>query len=414
LLLLAVIAVGAAQLLGEPAADELPVRAEPTVGNEIFEPGQDEGPSAVEGLDAAIEQDPENIDLYFARGRALAEQGEPSLAYDSIIQGIQVMPEESWAHESAADLLWELGLFDDAIAEYRHAIELDPEAYWLFFNIAEIYQQMGQQDAAIAVLFEAIENPAVVADPEAMDSFGWFLIDMEMLDEAEAAFRRATEVDPGNPSRYEGLLELAYRRGGPAAGIEAAETGIQQFPNHAPFYEFGAYWYWELGNLDQAILAFDKAIELDPSNPSLYGSLASVLIETGREAEATELIQRGLDRYPNSSESHVVAADYYMAIGDVDQALALYDRSIDLSPDDGWLYAYYARATAETGGYDTARRLLEEASSKNPGDPWLDEFIGWTFMMMDDCENAVDHFEFALSMDASIESAEQGIQECGG
>ncbi len=415
LLLLAVIAVGAAQLLGgtpeEPIVSD---PGQPRIEGEIPEPGQQERPSAIEGLDLAIEQDPENIDLYLARGRAYAEAGEFELAIDSIIQGVEVYPEEAWAHEGAADILWELGMFDQAVSEYRRALELDPQAYWLYYNIAEIYQETGQQDEAIAVLFEAIENPAVVSDPEAMNSFGWFLLDMEMFDEAEAAFRRSTNAEPGNPSRYEGLLELAYRRGGAAAGIEAAETGIQQFPNHGPFYEFGAYWYWELGDLEQAILAFDKAIELDPSNPSLYGSLASVLIETGREAEATELIQRGLDRYPNSSESHVVAADYYMAIGDVDQALALYDRSIDLNPDDGWLYAYYARATAETGGYDTARQLLEEASSKNPGDPWLDEFIGWTFMMIDDCENAVDHFEFALSMDASIESAEQGIQECGG
>ncbi len=35
-------------------------------------------------------------------------------------------------------------------------------------------------------------------------------------------------------------------------------------------------------------------------------------------------------------------------------------------------------------------------------------------MMMDDCEQAVDHFERALSIDSSIESAEEGIRECGG
>jgi tetratricopeptide (TPR) repeat protein/tRNA A-37 threonylcarbamoyl transferase component Bud32 len=415
LLVLAVIAVGAAQLLGgtpeDPGASD---PGQPPIEEEIPEPGQQEGPSAIEGLDLAIEQDPENVELYFARARAHAEEGELDLVYDAILQGVQVMPEESWVHESAADVLWELGLFDEAITEYGHAIELDPEAYWLYYNIAEIYQQTGRQDEAIAVLFEAIENPAVLADPEAMNSFGWFLLDMEMLDEAEAAFRRSIDAEPGNPSRYEGLLELAYRRGGPAAGIEAAEIGIEQFPDHSSFYEFGAYMYWELDDLDQAIPAFNRAIELDPSNPGLYGSLASVLVETDREAEAIELIQSGLDRYPNAPESHIVAADFYMAIGLTDEAILMYDRAIELDPDDAWSYASLARAEASLGNPDLARQALGEANERNFGDPWLDEFIGWTYIDIGDCQEAIDYFVRALEIDASIESAEQGIQECGG
>ena len=47
-------------------------------------------------------------------------------------------------------------------------------------------------------------------------------------------------------------------------------------------------------------------------------------------------------------------------------------------------------------------------------DPWLDEFLGWTYMDLGECEQAVELFSRALSVDPSIESAEQGIRECGG
>ncbi|MEE8367214.1 MAG: tetratricopeptide repeat protein, partial [Thermoanaerobaculia bacterium] len=421
LLLLAVVAVGAAQLLG--GTPEQPVVLEPgqpQVEDEIPEPGQQEGPSArdgpsaIKGLDLAIEQDPENIDLYFARASAYAEEGEFELAQDSILQGVEVAPEESWTHERAADLLWKLGLFNEAISEYRRAIELDPDAYWLYQNIAEIYRDTERREQAVAVIFEAIEVPAVVADADMMDSFGWFFIDLEMFDEAEAALRRAIELDPGNPSRYEGLIDLAYWRHGPAAAVERAQAGIEQFPDHSPFYEAGGYSSWELGDLDQAIFAFSKAIELDPSNSGLYGSLASLLTETGREAEAKELIQRGLEQFPNAPESYLVAAEFYLGNGEVGEAIPLFERSIELNPEDGWPYASFASAIAEVGDEGRARQLLEEASARNPGDPWLDEFIGWIYMMLDDCEHAVDHFERALSIDSSIDSAEQGIQECGG
>ena len=58
--------------------------------------------------------------------------------------------------------------------------------------------------------------------------------------------------------------------------------------------------------------------------------------------------------------------------------------------------------------------MLEGAASRNPGDPWLVEFIGWIYVDVGDCDLAIEHFELAQAMDPSIDSAEQGIQECGG
>ena len=415
LLLLSVVIVGAIQLFGSATDEPDESRTQEQIVADARAALEGDDPSAaLEGLDLAIEGDPENVDLFFERAHAFADSGEHDLAFDSIQQGIEVSPEEAWVHESAANTLWEIGFFDEAIDEYRRAVEIDPQVYWLYYNIAEIYEQTGRPDEAIGTLFEAIENPHLAADPNELDSIGWYFLSFDMLNEAEEAFNKAIEIEPDNPSLYEGMLDIAYRRGGAPAGIEMAEDGIRQFPEHAPFYELAAYWFWEQDDLNQAVLAFNTALELDPRNPGLYGSLASVLVELGREAEATELIQSGIERFPNASQSYIVAADFYMAIGEIDEALRLYERSIELDPEDGWLYASYARATVETGGHDTARELLEEASAKNPGDPWLDEFIGWPYMMMNDCEQAVDHFERSLAVDPSIESAEQGIQECGG
>ncbi|MFQ5942810.1 MAG: protein kinase [Anaerolineales bacterium] len=415
LLLLAVVAVGAIQLLGgAPEEPDEPRTQEQLVADARAALEGDDPSSAIEDLDRAIEGDPENADLFFERARAEAAAGDYDGAFESIQQGIGVMPAEAWAREYAADTLWEIGFFDEAIDEYRYALELDPGAYWLYYKIAEIYQQTDRPDEAVGVLFEAIENPAAVEDPDAMDSFGWLLLDMQMFDEAEAAFWRATEADPGNPSRYEGLMEIAYRRGGAPAGIEMLEVGIQQFPEHAPFYESAGHWFWELGDINQAVLAFNRALELDPSNPGLYGSLAGVLTELGRVEEAKLLIQSGLERYPNAPEYYLVAADFYFGIGLTDEAILMYDRAVELDPENAWSYASLARAEASLGNQDLAVQALERADARNPGDPWLDEFIGWTYIDLGDCQRAIEYLERALSIDPSIESADQGIRECGG
>ncbi|MCH7611450.1 MAG: hypothetical protein IIB10_12300, partial [Chloroflexi bacterium] len=71
-------------------------------------------------------------------------------------------------------------------------------------------------------------------------------------------------------------------------------------------------------------------------------------------------------------------------------------------------------ADPSPGDPERARQVLGDASARGFGDPWLEEFIGWTYLDLGDCETAIEHFERALSIDPSIESAEEGIRECGG
>jgi tetratricopeptide (TPR) repeat protein/tRNA A-37 threonylcarbamoyl transferase component Bud32 len=415
LLLLVVVAVGAVQLFGGSTDEPDDSRTQEQIVADARAVLESDDPSAaLEDLDRAIEGDPENVDLFFERARAYAATGDHDFAYDSILQGIEVSPEEAWVHENAADTFREIGLFEEAIMEYRAALELDPQTYWLYYNIAEIYQETDRPDAAAAILFEAIENPALAADPDELDGIGWFFLDLGMFTEAEAAFNRAVEVEPGNPSRYEGLAELAYQRFGAQAAIELIETGIQRFPDHASFFESAGWWFWELDDLNQAAMAFNRTIELDPTNPTPYGALANLLAQLGREDEARDLIRRGLEQNPESLDFYVEAAGFYMEVGEPEEAIGLLQRGVEVEPEAGWSYAHLARAYAVSGDQNQSRQMQEEASARNPGDPWLDEFIGWTYMDLDDCDRATDHFNRALSLDPSIESASEGIEICGG
>ncbi|MFQ5922035.1 MAG: tetratricopeptide repeat protein [Anaerolineales bacterium] len=415
LLIVTVVAIGAAQLFGG-ATEELgdSRTQDQLVADARAALERDDPSAALEDLERAIERDSENVDLYFERARAHAAAGEFDLAYESILQGIEMVPEEAWVHANAANTLRELGLFDEAVSEYQRALELDPQAYWLYSRIADIYRETDRQNEAAAVLFEALENPNLAADPDELDSIGWFFLSLEMVNEAEAAFNGALEADPDNPTRYEGLTELAYRRGGAPAGIEMVEAGMQRFPEHTAFYESAGWWYWELGDINQAVLAFNQAIELSPTNSTAYRALANLLASLGREAEAEELMMRGLEQNPNNPGFYIDAAGFYMEIGETREAIPLLERVIEMEPENGWSYVDLARAYADVGDHDRAQQLLGDASARNREDPWLDEFIGWTYLDLGDCDRAMDHFERALSMDPSIDSAEQGIRKCGG
>ena len=413
LLLLAAVSVGVAQILNGSSQDASQTDAGEQATLEEVGPVLEELVSIADEIGQAIEQDPENIDLYFERAFAYAEAGQFDRAYDSVQEGINVMPAEGWVHEYAGDTLWEMGNFEEAVAEFRIALEIEPQSYWVYYYIAEIYAQTGRPDEAGAVLFEALENPDLAGDPDELDSIGWFFLSLGMVNEAEEAFNRALGTDPENPARFEGLAEVAYQRGGAPAGIEMALAGIERFPDHGPFYEFAGSWYWELGDLEQAVEALKRSIELTPANASALGSLAGLLNELGRGEEAKQLIQGGLEQNPNDAGIIGVAADFYMGRDEPGEAIPLLERAIELEPEEGWFYANLARALAIEGDGDRAHLMIEEASARNPDDPWLDEYIGWIYFDTGSCEQAINYFERAVSIDPSIESAYEGIGRCG-
>jgi hypothetical protein len=66
------------------------------------------------------------------------------------------------------------------------------------------------------------------------------------------------------------------------------------------------------------------------------------------------------------------------------------------------------------GDPENARRVLGEAADRSSGDGWLNDFIGWIYVGLGDCETALGHFEYALELDSTIESSAEGLQSCGG
>lgn len=393
--------------IGTLSGEDTPVGEQPiATGQEL---------SSVD-IDSGLERIPENVDLFLEQARVLAARGDHEAAVNSLLTALEggMGGDESWVHEEAGYIFMDIGDPESAVVEFQQALSLDPLATWNYSNLAAALIADGREDEVSSALLSAFGVPEITDDPLALSDLGWEFLSHDLLDEAEQAFFRSIEGGATFPDPWEGLANQRYATGDLPAAMAELQGGIDQFPEHAPFYELLGYWAWEEGEFDRAIEGFSQAIELDPTNSGLYGSLASLFVDLGREPEAIELIQSGIDRYPNAPQAFIVAADFYMGLGLTDEAIPLYDRAVELDPEDPWSYASLARAEASLGNLSLARQALERADARNPGDPWLDEWIGWTYIDLGDCQKAIEFFSRAQELDPSIESAEQGIRECRG
>ena len=370
--------------------------------------------AAIREFETAIEREPGNPERYFDVARAYFASGDPDAASDLIQEAVELTPGDSDVHELAGWVYQELGLHEEAAGEFRVALELDPQEHWLYATIADSYLAAGLPEQAATVLAEGLADPEVATDFGSLESIGWVFLSLGDPAQAEKTFDQAIAAGADTPGPWEGLAEAVYQQGNVADALGVLAEGIGNFPEHAPFFHRAGQLHWERGRYDPAVVAFQHAIELEPANSSHYSALASLLVELGREADAEGLLAGGLAAYPTEPGFYGDLASFYISQERYAEAVPLYETLTQVEPDNGWWFAYLADTYRNLGDPESARRVLAEAADRSSGDGWLNDFIGWIFVGLGDCDNALGHFEYALELDSSIESSAEGLQSCGG
>ena len=127
----------------------------------------------------------------------------------------------------------------------------------------------------------------------------------DTMAEAEAAYRRAIEVDPTFANAFTNLGNLLYRRG----EIDSAErmyARALQIDSDQPeaFYNLGCLMY-DRGELEAAVLNFRRALRADPSFADAHFNMAMALCDAGRPQQARAHWQSYLDLDPKSTWAEI-------------------------------------------------------------------------------------------------------------
>jgi len=107
--------------------------------------------------------------------------------------------------------------------------------------------------------------PDEAADlPDIIDEAGTFLIGRKEHEDGLALYRAAAERFPDSPALYAGCACCAGH----------------------------------MGRFDEALEAAERAVDLDPANPSFMNDLGWTLLLAGRLEEACEVLERAMDMNP--------------------------------------------------------------------------------------------------------------------
>lgn len=162
---------------------------------------------------------------------------------------------------------------------------------------------------------------------------------------AAAHYRASIQLDPSYPEPFKALGDLflsAPRRLFDQA-VEAYEKALELRPFYADAYVGLGDARAAKGSVDEAVTAYQQALEYDPTNPKVYLSLGKLYyLEKGLYYEAVTAYKQAIDLDSEFVDARMGLGELYEDKGLYEDALAQYGKVIELAP--GHTGALYNRA----------------------------------------------------------------------
>lgn len=121
------------------------------------------------------------------------------------------------------------------------------------------------------------------------------------------------------------------------------------------------------GDLENAEIAYRKAIEEDTENSSAMNNLGFLLVRQGKPDEAKKLFLQSLAINSESDSTHLNIGNLYLSENDLKSSQYHLEKSLSLNPDSAFVFEGLARLYLKLQKYEEAVTALERSIELNPG-----------------------------------------------
>ena len=205
----------------------------------------------------------------------------------------------------------------------------------------------------------------------------------EGYEQSNALYEQALAIEPQYAAAWTGLsnnyadqagfLGLLTFDEGYRLAREAANQALAIDPEYAPAYAaLGRISSNYDNDLAAAARHIGRALELDPTNPDILRSAASMSEDLGRLDEAVALAEYVVAHDPVSADAHGTLGYYYFRAGRLDAAIASYRTALSLSPGQSWTNYGFGVALLLKGEPEEALQAMQQ----EPSEEW--RLIGLT------------------------------------
>jgi eukaryotic-like serine/threonine-protein kinase len=304
------------------------------------------------------------------------------------------------------------GDWEEAMNSFNRALSLQPAHFWPQFFLAVCHLKVRQWEAAKAGL-----NACLTQQPD----FVWAYLfrsfaneELQALTEAETDFQKALQLDPNEDARYvlsltRGILHFNQRELNRAEASFRSALALK--PGQYNAYLNLAHVYLAQGRLEEAAEQVRTAMQLRPPVQILAGyhlERGRSLLRENRHEEAVRACEAALELSPQYAPSYEVRGRALLALGryeEAEKSFGQYLRMGGARTSD--LFRGRGLARMKRGKYPEAVEDYTRAVELAP-DGDIYQHRGWAHFFCDAWKLALRDFSKAIELDPEAGDAYTG------
>ncbi|MEH2246048.1 tetratricopeptide repeat protein [Nostoc sp.] len=284
---------------------------------------------------------------------------------------IQKYPQGWKKRLELADLLYGMGSWEQAIAEYRQVIERSPQLMNVRLQLGKILQMMKREAEAIELYESALTLSCNQGTQHHIN--GLIAVCKGESQKAIIAFDSAADLEPDKIVHWLALGQVHKARENPIGALRAFSRVLSLNPEDIVALIHSYDMLMAVGNFQEARQRLSKAIALAPDDFQVLqrqlDQRCGMRLVSGEEGKQTKkLIGFLLRQAPHADEAYKSLAYYHLYRGDWTQGVGVLAEFAEQHPNhpSGWYY--YGQFLFHTGEYQAATEMILKAYGLYPND----------------------------------------------
>jgi tetratricopeptide (TPR) repeat protein len=353
---------------------------------------------AVDALQQALKDDPNNAVAHYQLGAAFDMQHNEGRAESEWREAVRLRPDLTDAQRALAALEVRRGDLDALTQTAQQIISGAPQAPdgYLMRALAEMNRQKysdAQQDLTKAMGL-APGSPAPFVQMGNLHQL------QKQYVEAIKFYQQALDKDAASTDALQGIMNVYLLQKQPDQAIAAARAQIAKSPSTGGFYDLlGTALFQNKKDFSGAEAAFRKAIEIDKNNSDALLKLGEVQAAQGSVSQALALYQQSIKDHPREIAFYILAGEMYESQSEWNNAKAMYQKALEIQPQNPLASNNLAYVMLQQGGnVDVALAMAQTARRGMPDSSNAADTLGWAYFQKGVYQSAIDMFQESLRL----------------
>jgi|TARA_Y100000310_G_C20699317_1_gene828236 tetratricopeptide (TPR) repeat protein len=227
-----------------------------------------------------------------------------------------------------------------------------------FLLVAEDAFRQGSYNAALILTDSARSYSTDLADIYFLR--GRVFTKLNRLDRAEQAYQKVVSIDPDYEGARFNLGSISFRRGELAEAIEHYRIEQDNHPSARVLVQIGRA-YAGLGEVDNAVIAYEEAIDLDDKFAAAYMRLGHLFKDSGEIDRALDYATKGQQLEPENLDYKYFLGSLLLLTGHPEKSLPYLRQIIAHRPWHYWANHNLGQALFRVGKEEEGKRYMKTA-----------------------------------------------------